>query len=456
MANNRSLKTRILQECHDAWGHLGADKTLQRLEMQFHWLNAARDVREYVGSCVKCKEAKADHQTTQGLLQPLPIPERSWSMIHLDLIGPLKTTRKGNNAILVVIDRFSKQAHYMPTRMNVTAVGIARLIWDHIVRHHGIPTSIVSDRDPRWTSHFWRELWKLSGTKLKMSTSFHPQTDGLVERQNKTLEEMLRSSINTEWDDWDLHLTSAEIAYNTSVQKSTGKTPFFLNNGREMHLPLQIAAEKENVSSNPTAAEMWSQWNATVEKVKTKLVKEQALQTKYTNQHRRETTYAVGDQVFVSTRNWPAFAHKLSSRYVGPFRIIGLIGENAIKVELPPQLSQKHDVINVSRVKKFNIDQSKWPGRQQISRPLPDVINGEEEYEVEAILAHRKRKMRRNNNNELEYLVSWCGYDISEASWLTKEALGNSQELMQEYEERIRQVNTESETTENFINTLLS
>ncbi len=285
-------------------------------------------MREYVESCVACRQAKADHQNKQGLFQAMPIRKGVWEMVNLDFIGPLKRTARGYNAILVVMDRLSKQAHYIPTTTTVTAVGIARLVWDNIIKYHGIPQVIISDRDPRWTSNFWREVWSLTNTQLKMSTAYHPETDGLVERQNKTLEEMLRNYVNEKNDDWDLYLTAAEIAYNTSVQKSTGKTPFYMNNGREMFLPIDLAVKKAGVSRNLTASEFWAEWNAAIETVKLKLTKEQLNQQKYANQHRREVKYQVNDQVFVSTKDWPVFSHKLSSRYVGPFRVVKRIEEN--------------------------------------------------------------------------------------------------------------------------------
>ena len=131
--------------------------------------------------------------------------------------------------------------HCTATQTTVTAVQLAEIFLREVVRHHGIPKAIISDRDPRFTSIFWRSLWKLMGTKLKMSSAYHPQTDGQTERMNRTLEEILRAFVNREIDDWDLHLVTAEIAINNSVQESTGFTPFYLNSGRHPNFSLSHA-----------------------------------------------------------------------------------------------------------------------------------------------------------------------------------------------------------------------
>jgi transposase InsO family protein len=140
----------------------------------------------------------------------------------MDLITQLPHTKAGNDAIVVVVDKYSKMLHCIPTTTTVTARQLAKLFFNEIVRLHGVPSSIISDRDPRFTSSFWQQLWKQLGTRLAMSTAYHPQTDGQTERANRTIEEMLRAYVNTKQNDWDEYLTAVEIAYNNGKQTSTG------------------------------------------------------------------------------------------------------------------------------------------------------------------------------------------------------------------------------------------
>ena len=254
---DQSLKTRLLAEAHDVpvSGHVGVAKTVDLLTRSYYWPGMHGEVKEYVTSCLPCQSNKSSSQHPSGLLQPLPIPVRRWEQVSMDLITQLPRTRTGHDAIVVFVDKLSKMVHYAPTTSNVTAPQLASIMFETVVRHHGVPASIVSDRDTRFTSVFWRALWQQLGTRLAMSTAYHPQTDGQTERANRTLEDMLRAYVSYRQTDWDKHLIAAEIAYNNSVQASTGFSPFFLNSGQHPHLPLSAAVRPTDVS-NPPASEL--------------------------------------------------------------------------------------------------------------------------------------------------------------------------------------------------------
>ena len=143
-----------------------------------------------------------------------------------------------------MVDKFSKMVHFIPCTQKVTASEVAQLVYDGVVRLHGFPECILSDRDTRFTSHFWRALWKLSGTRLAMSTSYHPQTDGQTENVNRVVQDILRAYVSDSRKDWDRYLTAAEIAINSSRHASTGYTPFFLNHNQEVRLPYGIALKE--------------------------------------------------------------------------------------------------------------------------------------------------------------------------------------------------------------------
>ena len=179
--DDMSIKSMLLYEAHDAdvSGHTGMNKTAELLARQFDWPHLHRDVGKYVSTCVACQANKASNQRPIGLLQPLPIPKRRWEVVTMDLITGLPITRIGqHDAIVVFVDKLSKMVHYAPCTTTVDAPSLAKIFFREVVRLHGVPKVIISDRDPRFTSHFWTALWKELGTKLSMSTSYHPQTDG--------------------------------------------------------------------------------------------------------------------------------------------------------------------------------------------------------------------------------------------------------------------------------------
>jgi hypothetical protein len=176
-----------------------------------------------------------------GLLQPLPLPDHCWEQVSHDLVTGLPKTPRGYDIIITFVYRLSKRILLVPTTSTIDAVGYARLFFNNIFRHFGLPRVLVSDKDPCFTLNFWRALCKRLGTNLNMSTSHHPQTDGQTERANRMIEDMLKAYVAPHQSDWDEHLIAAEFAYNNSVQASTGSTPFYLNHGRHPHTPLSLA-----------------------------------------------------------------------------------------------------------------------------------------------------------------------------------------------------------------------
>ena len=219
---------------------------------------------------------------------------------------------------------------------------LAKLFFREVVKHHGIPLSIISDRDPRFTAIFWQSLWRMWGTKLSMSTAYHPQTDGQTERANRTLEDMIRNYVGPNQADWDEHLPALEFAYNNSKQASTNMTPFQMNNVQQPHLPLSEAMKSKNDCSNPTAIERIELFNKQIKEATQHLLEAQQRQKKYADEHRREIQFKIGDRVFLSTANL-RFVHKdkaskLLPKFLGPFPIIKVVSPVAYELQLPSEL----------------------------------------------------------------------------------------------------------------------
>ena len=208
------LRLLLLHDVHNAAiaGHLGFDKTYTTLRRLAYWPMMSVDVRNYVASCSSCQRNKAVRRLPAGLLHPLEVPEQRWDTVTMDFVVKLPMTARKHDAITVFVDKVSKQVHFAPSRTTDTATDVANCFFSNIFRLHGLPLTIVSDRDTKFTSTFWRRLQERLGTKLAMSSSFHPQMDGQSERAIQTLKTMLRALVNHKQDDWDLYLPAAEFA----------------------------------------------------------------------------------------------------------------------------------------------------------------------------------------------------------------------------------------------------
>jgi hypothetical protein len=439
----KGLREKILFECHDAplGGHLGTAKTIRAVTQQFFWPGMQEDIVRYVRSCEACQRNKPTHQVPAGLLQPLAIPEEPWSDISMDLITSLPQSRSGFDAVVVFVDRLSKMIHATATHTTCTASGLARIMMNEVARHHGLPKSIVSDRDPRFIAHFWQSLWEMLGTKLNMSTSYHAQTDGQTERANRTLEDALRAYVNSQQDNWDELLPLMEMAYNNSIQASTGFSPYFLNNGREMATCLSRSMQKADIlHSAPAAGETLKRWEEALNTAKEHILKAQERQKKYADRHRRSLTFGIGDRVLLSTENLRERmngAPKLLERFIGPYAVKRVISSTAYELDLPKSM-RLHPVFHVHLLQPYIDSKAAFPDRVPYhARPAPAVQNDETEpeWEIEAVLNKRTR------GRKIYYLVSWKGYPMEEASWEPEDHLANAKQIIAEFEEREQQRN---------------
>uniref|UniRef100_H3H6U5 Integrase catalytic domain-containing protein n=1 Tax=Phytophthora ramorum TaxID=164328 RepID=H3H6U5_PHYRM len=242
--NNEDLKYDILQEAHDvpSSGHLGREKTFLSVSQVLWWAHMYKWVATYVKTCKTCQRVKpAGHASAP--LQSLPVPEDCWKSMSLDFVFGLPADAQGNTGVLVFVCRLSKMVHLAPVADSVTGEQTARLFLDGVFRYHGLPETIVSDRDPRFTSAFWKTLFQLLGTRLLMSTADHPQTDGQTERVNRVLEDTLRSVYAESPGTWSASLPMVEFALNNAVHAFTGFSPFYLNGLRNPLVPLTLRGD---------------------------------------------------------------------------------------------------------------------------------------------------------------------------------------------------------------------
>lgn len=435
------VKLSIFRECHDVAtsGHLGSAKTIALVRRRFEWRGMNEEIRAYVSSCDACQKNKPVSASPQGLLQPLPIPPHPWHTVSMDLITSLPRTPRGHDAILVVVDKLSKWATYAATTTDVNAPQLADLFFERVVRVHGVPSAIVSDRDPRFTSIFWRALWQQLGSQLRMSTAFHPQTDGQTERQNRTLEEALRAMVSYEQDDWDLRLAAAEMAHNHAVHASTTFSPFYLNFGRHPNMPLDEAVKPAHVSNNPEAAGRIAGLHAAIEAAKAALQRAQQRQKSYADEHRREVQFAVGDRVLLSTEHLALKdkqrSRKLDHQFIGPFEVRRCVSAVAYELALPPSM-KIHPVFHVSKLRAYRSGSEAFPGRasEPPSRPPPEYIDAEgaEVFEVERVVAQRQVR-RGRAAARTEYLVKWKGYPEWEMTWEPAAAMRDAEEAVQQF-----------------------
>ncbi|GJV26930.1 putative reverse transcriptase domain-containing protein [Tanacetum coccineum] len=213
------LRSVIMHESHKSKYsiHPGSEKMYQDVKKLYWWPNMKADIATYVSKCLTCARVKAEHQRPSGLLVQPEIPEWKWDNITMDFITKLPRSSQGFDTIWVIVDRLTKSAHFLPIRENDPLDKLARLYLNRIVARHGIPASIICDRDGRFTSNFWRSFQKALGTDISMSTAYHPETDGQSERTIQTLEDMLRACVIDFGKGWVKHLPLAEFSITTTV-----------------------------------------------------------------------------------------------------------------------------------------------------------------------------------------------------------------------------------------------
>lgn len=413
LGHHKEAQQAVLLALHDSGvgGHSGITATYQRIKNLFAWPGLQKDVQWYVSQCTTCQQAKVEHCKSPGLLQPLPVPVQAWSTVSMDFIEGLPKSGK-YDTILVVVDKFSKFAKFIPLSHPFTAYTVAQAFLQHVYDVFGMPQVIISDRDRIFTSALWQELFKLADVKLNMSSSYHPQTDGQTERLNQCLEGFLRCTVHAALSKWSNWLSQAQHWYNTSFHSALNKSPYEVLFARK---PTHFGLVDVGISTVPDV-QLWLQERAQMNEIlHQQLVRAQQRMKHQADKKRSERQFAVGDKVYLKLQPFVQLSvarrscQKLSFRYFGPYTVLERIGAVAYRLDLPAS-SQIHPVVHVSLLKgavKPNI---------QVSSDLPLHCSDEDNaMQPEAVL---RRSLIKRGKSAVPYgLIKWTGMPTDLATW---------------------------------------
>ncbi|KAK1431807.1 hypothetical protein QVD17_08491 [Tagetes erecta] len=413
--NSDELRELIMHEAHKTRYsvHPGADKMYHDLRQCYWWPGMKKDIATYVRKCLTCSRVKAEHQRPSGLLQQPEIPQWKWEQITMDFITKLPRTSRGHDSIWVIVDRLTKSAHFLPIREDFKMDKLAKIYVNEIVSRHGVPISIISDRDSRFTSRFWRSLQKSLGTQLNLSTAYHPQTDGQSERTIQTLEDMLRTCIIDFGGSWDSHLPLIEFSYNNSYHTSIKCAPFEALYGRKCRSPICWTEVGDNQITGP---EIIQETTDKIAQIKEKMRASRDRQESYANRRRKPLEFQIGDMVLLKVSPWKGVVRfgkkgKLAPRYVGPFEVVERIGLVAYRLRLPQELNGVHDVFHVSNLKKCLTD-------DPVIIPLDEVRIDDKLHFIEEPVEILDREVKKLKRSRIPIVkVRWNSRRGPEFTW---------------------------------------
>ncbi|KAD4585763.1 hypothetical protein E3N88_23364 [Mikania micrantha] len=340
--------------------HPGSDKMYHDLKTLYWWPHMKADIATYVGKCLTCAKVKVEYQKPSGLLTQPEIPIWKWEQISMDFITKLPRTPSGCDTIWVIVDRLTKSAHFLAIKENDKMEKLARIYVKEVVSRHGVPISIISDRDARFTSNFWKSLQKSLGMRLDMSTAYHPQTDGQSERMIQTLEDMLRACVVDFGNSWETHLPLVEFSYNNGCHTSIKAAPFEALYGRKCRSSICWA---EVGDSQLTGPELVHETTEKIVQIRNRMAAARDHQKSYADKRRKPLEFQVGDKVLLKVSPCKGVIRfgkrgKLNPRYIGPFEILKRIGPVAYQLNLPAELDGVHNVFHVSNLKKCLSDET--------------------------------------------------------------------------------------------------
>ncbi len=396
-----------------------------------------KTIEAYVKGCEVCQRTKSSTQPKAAPLNPNAIPAGPWTHISMDLVTGLPTSN-GCDALLIIVDRFSKAIIPVACNVELSAEGWARILRDHVYAKHGMPQVVISDRGPQFVSKFMKELYQLLNITPNASTAWHPQTDGQTERVNQEIEKYLRIFVNYRQDDWTDWLPLAEFTHNNRIHSAMGKSPFMVLYGRN---PRLIPGAKNYYSmSNPAASDFITTMSDIHRETRDALQKAAGtMKHQYDKRKATSRNYQVGDKVWLDSTNLhlPRPKKKLDDKRVGPFAILEKVVAAAYKLKIPAHW-KIHPRFNEKLLTPYT--PPAFPNQEVPPAPPPELINDEEEFEIEEILDSKPRTIRGGRGKKsyevIDYFVKWKGWTREHNSWVRDSEMGNAQEAIEEYEHR--------------------
>lgn len=438
----QQVRQSVLKAYHDSplGGHQGFYKTVQAIRERFWWPGYRAAIQAYCEECVSCQRNKPVRRKPLGLSCPTELPAQAWKYVTMDQVTALPLTARGHDAVLVMVDRFSKMVHVAPCRKDSDVQDILQLFQDYVIRQHGMPEKVLTDRGTQFNNTLTNELWRHLGVRQALSSAFHPQTDGQTERANQSVEELLRHYTRAEQDKWDDYLFLVEFALNSHVNKATGFSPFQLVMGYNPASPFDrvlkvdkaslarkgiadaSAEDKAEMPKNQLVREHMDYMQQAWKAAKDQLLATAAKMEQRTNLGRRPHSYKVGDWVWLATTNlrMAGVNNKLKPRWAGPFRIESLVGpegrQQAVKLLLPKG-SRVHNVFHVQLTRPYKGPVQRNTEGQLVPLTTDDPVwvEGDAEYFVEKVLRHRV--LGRTRNPKRSFLVKWLGFGDEFNTW---------------------------------------
>ncbi|SDA08332.1 BZ3501_MvSof-1269-A2-R1_Chr8-1g09769 [Microbotryum saponariae] len=421
-----SLRELVLSEIHRSVGHAGHRITLAAIRPLYWWSSMSADCAEFCRSCEDCTRGKASTQVPYGRLHPMPIPSGPWEQVAIDFmtgLPPVELEGMMVAQIMVVTDTWGKMVHLIPLPADADSELVAEKYYATVFRLHGMPSAIVSDRDPKFTSQFWRALQAKIGTVLRMSTAAHPETDGSSENRIKMVTQTLRIMVSSNHEAWASRLVEAEFALNSSVAVSTSLSAFEATYG---YLPRCWPSDSWSVSDVPRAEAFARIRQLRNLDVTDAIIGARLNQSHQANKHRRpdDPAFRTGSYVYLSTKNLAVpdgMKSKLLPRYIGPFRIRAAIpATSSYDLELPPAMSRVHNRFHARLLRPcVENDAERFPGRDPAVLFVEDVADAADN----SVIPERIVRDRRNARGARSFLVRWVGRNNTDDTWMSEQSI---------------------------------